>query len=403
MRGLWTTLSDDLLDQTRQRLPEFDVVLAVQRGQCRRQNRRSRHHIGECSGRGLARRQRLTGVDRIKLAERNRLAGSRGCTFAVGTAIRHGNSRDPAAATTRRLHGIAVGDMPAQDARQRQLAAMLKMRGLHDIGEPRLLVVNAEAFGGGRDIGSFVAQRLHQPQHTVLARRAAEQHRTNLPFAQFVREIVKHLVARRRNILEQLFEQPVVMIGEFLQHGEPGFLLAVEIARFEVDDFRGHVLAIDKGALQREIDETRDEIALPDRNLPQHQRRARGRLQRRQRFADALVRLVDLVEEQETRNPEVFEFAHDDLQLRQLALVGLAHDDRGIDRRQRGTHVVREFNGARTIDEGVAVAHEAGGRGCQPDTHAVVTRLRRLISDGVACFNGACFGNGPGPGQDRFK
>ena len=64
------------------------------------------------------------------------------------------------------------------------------------------------------------------------------------------------------------------MIGELFQHREPRFLLAVEIAAFERDHFGRLVLAIDKSALQREIDEAFDQIAVPDRDLPQHQRHA---------------------------------------------------------------------------------------------------------------------------------
>ena len=107
-------------------------------------------------------------------------------------------------------------------------------------------------------------------------------------------------------------------------------------------------------------------IAVPDRNLAQQQRHARGRLQQLERLAHALVGLVDLVEEQEARDVQVFELAQDQLQLRHLLLVGLADHDRGIDRRQRRAHVVDEFDGAGAIDEGVAVAHEIGGGDRKP-------------------------------------
>ena len=107
------------------------------------------------------------------------------------------------------------------------------------------------------------------------------------------------------------------------------------------------MLAIDKGAFQRQIDEARDQIAVPDRDLAQHQRNPRRRLQGRERLANTLVGAVDLVEEQKARNAQVFQLAQDDLKLRQLLLVGLADHDRGIDRRDRGAHVVRELDRAR--------------------------------------------------------
>ncbi len=175
-------------------------------------------------------------------------------------------------------------------------------------------------------------QRLHQPQHAVLARRCAEQHRADQAFAQFAREIVEHGVARRLNVFKQLFHQRIVVIGELFQHREPRFLFAVEIAAIEIHDFGRLVLAIDEGAFQRQIDETFDQLAVPDRNLSQHQRHARGRLQGRERLADALVGAIDLVQEQKSGNAEILELPQDDLQLRQLLLVGFADHDGGIDR-----------------------------------------------------------------------
>ena len=248
-----------------------------------------------------------------------------------------------------------------------------------------------------------MAQRLHQPQHAVLARGRAEQHRADQSFAQFAGEIVEHRVARRLDVLEQLLHQRVVMVGELFQHREPRFLLAVEIAAFEADHFGRLVLAIDEGAFQREIDEALDQFAVPDRNLPQHQRHARRRLQGRERLADALVGAVDLVQEQKARNAEILELAQDDLQLRQLLLVGLADHHRGIDRGKRGAHVVREFDRAGTIDEGVAVAHEIGGGGGEADAHLVVARLGAGIADRSSGIDAAGAADGARPRQYGFK
>ena len=238
-------------------------------------------------------------------------------------------------------------------------------------------------------------QRLHQPQHAVLARRRAEQHRADQAFAQFAGEIIEHRVTRRLDILQQLLHQRVVVVGEFFKHREPRFLLAVEIAAFQGDDFGRLVFAINKGALQREIDKTFDQLAVPDRNLPQHKRHARGRLQRRQRFADALVGAIDLVQKQKARNAEILELAQDDLQLRQLLLVRLADHDRGIDRGQRGAHVMRELDRAGTIDKGVTVAHETGRGSGEAHAHFVIPRLGAGIADrssgvdAAGIFNGA--------------
>ena len=143
------------------------------------------------------------------------------------------------------------------------------------------------------------------------------------------------------------------------------------------------------------------DLAGPDRDLPQQQRHARRRLQHRQRLAHALVGLVDLVEEQEARDLELFELAQDQLQLRDLLLVDLADDDGGIDRRQHRAHVVDELDRARTIDEGVGVAHE---------TSWWRPRARRSCDDGAPpcwrrrpwCPPRPCPGAGSAPVRARI-
>ena len=62
------------------------------------------------------------------------------------------------------------------------------------------------------------------------------------------------------------------------------------------------MLAVDEGALQREVDEAGDDVVLPDRDVAQHQRHAARRLQHLERLAHAGVGLVDLVEEQDARD-----------------------------------------------------------------------------------------------------
>ena len=153
------------------------------------------------------------------------------------------------------------------------------------------------------------------------------------------------------------------------------------------------MLAVDERTFQREIDEALDQLALPDRDLAQHQRHARGGLECRERLADALVGAVDLVEEQETRDLQLLQLAQDDLKLRQLLLVGLADHDRGVDSGKRCAHVVGELNGTGTIEEGVAVAHETRGGGSQADGHLVMTGLRGGVADGCSGVDAAGAGD----------
>ena len=104
-------------------------------------------------------------------------------------------------------------------------------------------------------------QRFQQPQHPVGARRGSHQHRADQTLAQFAREVVEHLVARRLDVLEQLLHQLVVMIGQRLQHRETGRLFAIGRIAFEPHHFGRGMLPVNKGALQREIDEARNDVA----------------------------------------------------------------------------------------------------------------------------------------------
>src|SRR5712671_384708 len=257
---------------------------------------------------------------------------------------------------------------------------MLQMNGLEHIGQRILGGRRAETLCGLRDTGRFMAQRLHQAQHAVLAHRGAEQHRTDQSFTQFAG-----------------------VIGELFQHRKAGLLLAVEIAAFEGYDFGRLVFAIDEGALQRQIDEARDQLAVPDRNLPQHQRNPRRRLQCRERLADPLVGAVDLVEKQKARDSQIFQFAQDKLKLRQLAFVGFAYHHRGIDRRDRGAHVVRELHRAGAIDKSVAFAHETCRGGGEADAHLVTAGLGAGVADRGSGVNAAGAGDRARARQYRFK
>src|SRR4051812_1562938 len=293
--------------------------------------------------------------------------------------------------------------MAGEHPRQRQLAAVLRVQRLEDEAEAVPGLGNAESFCGLRDTWRLVAQRFHQAQHAVFAGGGAQQHGADQPVAQFAGEIVEHGIARWLDVLEQLLHQRIVVIGELLQHREAGLLLAIEIAALKRDHFGGLVLAVNERALQREIDEALDQLILPDRDLAQHKRHARGGLEHLERLADALVGAVDLVEEQETRDLQLLQLAQDDLKLRQLLLVGFADYDCGIDRGQRGAHVVGKFDGTGTIEEGVAVAHETRGDGSQPDGHLVMTSLWRGVADGGSGIDAAGARDCAGSCHDRFE
>ena len=149
------------------------------------------------------------------------------------------------------------------------------------------------------------------------------------------------------------------------------------------------MLAVDIGALERQIDETDGDAVLPDRHLPRQQRRARRRLQHRERFAHAEARRVDLVHEQEMRDAQLLELAQRELQREDLARIGLAHDDRRVDERQHVARFMGEFHRSRKIDEGVLVAEIVGVADVGLDAHLMRARLRAGVADARALARGS--------------
>ena len=170
-----------------------------------------------------------------------------------------------------------------------------------------------------------------------------------------------------------------------------------------VDHFARRMLAIDIGALEREIDEPGDDVVLPDRHLAQHERLGRGRLEHRHDVADARLGLVDLVDEQEVRNAAIFELLEDQLERRHLLLVRLAHDDGRVASRERVGGVGLEFDGAGAIEEGVGIAEEIDRGDVDLDAHAVMPGLFGGIADGVLGSHGALPSDGAGAGKDGFE
>src|SRR5258708_21725445 len=164
-----------------------------------------------------------------------------------------------------------------------------------------------------------------------------------------------------------------------------------------------HAVLTRSRAKQHGTDQPLAQFAIPDRNAPETQRNPRCRLQGRERLADALVGPVDLVEEQKARDAELFKLTQDDLKLRQLFFVGLAHHHRGIHRGDRGAHVMREFDRAGAVDKGVTIAHEIRRGGGKTDTHLVLAGLWARIADRGSGIDAAGAPDCARARQYRFK
>ncbi len=359
-----------------------------------RERRRRRDRLGIA--------ERVAGRHMIEPSEGDAIAFLHLALFRSGKAHQAGQAGDSILAFGAFHHG-AVGERAAQHAGEAELAAMGGVDGLDRMGQRRAVAGEAEPVAQPRDSRRFMAQGLQQAGDAVARLGRADQHRRDEAFAQIAGEVVEYLVARRLDVGDQLLHQGVVVIGEALQHGVARFLLARQFAGGNVDHDGRRVFAIDEGALQREIDEAGDDAVLPDRDLPQQQRRLRGRLEHGQRLADAQVGLVDLVEEQDARDAEVFELAQDHAQRRQLALVRLADHDRRVAQRQDIARLMGEFDRAGKVDEGEAVAEIIDRGDIGLDAGRVGAGLGARIADRGAVAHRALARQGAGAGEETFE
>ena len=213
--------------------------------------------------------------------------------------------------------------------------------------------------------------------------RRPQQHRANEAVAQLLGQIIEHLVARRLHVGEQLLHQLVVIVGELLQHVEAGLLLAIHHRRGNFDDLGGCVLAVDECAFERQIDETRGDAVLPDRDLAQHEGLAAGGLQDGKEITHARVETVDLVEEEEVGDPAILELLQNELEGRHALGIGLADHHGCVASGQDCSRLALEFNGPRAVYESERVVQKLHIGDVDLDTHAVIARFRRAVADRV--------------------
>jgi hypothetical protein len=163
------------------------------------------------------------------------------------------------------------------------------------------------------------------------------------------------------------------------------------------------LLAVDEGALEREVDEAGGDAVLPDRDLAQHQRLGTRRLQDREDVAHLRFEIVDLVEEQEAGNAAIFELLEDQLQRRHALGVGLAHHHGGVAGGQHQRALMLELDRAGAVHEGEGVAEEGDVGDIDLGAHAVVARLGRGVADRILVGDAALARHGAGTGQHGFE
>src|SRR4051794_37048645 len=103
------------------------------------------------------------------------------------------------------------------------------------------------------------------------------------------------------------------------------------------------------------------------------------------------------------RNGAIFELLEDQLQRRNLLLVGLAHHDGGVASGERVGGVGLKLDRAGAIEEGETVAEKVDGRRVELDAHAVMAGLLGGIAQRIAVAHRSLAGDGPRTRKNGFE
>ncbi len=253
--------------------------------------------------------------------------------------------------------------------------------GAHDLRQRGPFVVDLQAPARMGDRRRFMPDGLQEPRDAVAAGRRTHQHRRHVPLSQLAREVVENTVLGGVDVADELLHQCVVIVGEFFEHRISRLLFLGNGAGRHFDDAGRRRLAVDEGALEREIDESGGDAVLPHGNLTQQQRRSRRWLEHLQRLAQTSARLVDLVQKEDPRQAELLQFAQNHLQCGHLSRIGLAHHHGGVADRQREAHVMDEFDRTGAVEKSQAVAHVVDAGDVGLDAHCMAARFWTRIAD----------------------
>ena len=327
--------------------------------------------------------KRLARVTLLEPAERDRLAGLGGAALRrlLAEHARRRRRRAPPR-RRRRARSVPSPNLAGQHAHDRELAAVRGVDRLQHVSR-RLGVLELQPLAPCLDVRRLVAQRLQQPQDAVAVLRPSRA-------APGRSGPSRSSLARSSKILSRggwISESSCSISSSSWSASRSSMWKRASFSRSDarpaarsISDWR--MLAIDEGALEREIDEAGGDAVLPDRDLPQHQRLRRAPAAASAAMSRTPIRRVDLVQEQEMGNAAILELFEDHLQRRHLLGVGLADDDGGIARRSTRARLVLEFDRAGAVEEGEVVAEEIGVGDIELDAHAVIAGFGRGIADG---------------------
>ncbi len=227
MSALVSTLREGIvLHQFGERGGELHLVLAVFEAE---PDGEHRHWSGRplgLHGPALFGADRLPRPDAVEPAQRHRVAGAASPALDGLLAAQGEDTGRTLIAAVGADDDRAIAELPRQDARQRELAAVRGMQRLHHVGR-RPGVLELQPARRHLDRRRLMAQRLEQAEDAVVVARRAEQHRTDQAVAKLLRQVLEDPVARRWQVGKELLHKLVVVVGELLQHMEARFLLAL--------------------------------------------------------------------------------------------------------------------------------------------------------------------------------
>ena len=231
----------------------------------------------------------------------------------------------------------------------------------------------------------------------------AHEDRDHLVGPQRLAQVGQDLLLRRLLVLEQLFHQLVVEIGQRLEHLATRTLLALPVLLRQRNTVGSGRLAVGVRLLGDQIDVADQSLALADRELVrQHWPRA-DLAQRLQQVAVGHLGPVHLVDEDDMRKVEAVEILQEGRDRDHPLDHRLDHDDGKVDAEQGLSPLVDELDRPRTVEDGevVTLVLEAGD--ADLGAHLAVARFGAGIANGVAVGDPALAGDGAGYRQQAFQ
>ena len=172
-----------------------------------------------------------------------------------------------------------------------------------DGGDARAKAEAEEGFRGRRRL---VPERLHQAVHAVHVGGRAEVGRDDVVVLVEVRDQRIDAVGRGGLVLDELFEEGVVEVGEVFEEFGARLPLAVAQVGGDLDEGGGLSFLVVPGAFGDEVDGAGDLAAFADRDLAEDDGVGGVGLERRHRVADAGAGLIHAVDEEEDGDAACF-------------------------------------------------------------------------------------------------